>query len=92
LQWEPGWSRAVRAPAPVADPDVGRLRSFIARLPECENTDERDLALVEMKEEVKDLLTRRPGFQRHWLLKLDQINKRFVSTEGGIPRPVQSSD
>jgi hypothetical protein len=29
-------------------------------------------------EEVTELLSRRPGFQRHWLLKLDQISKRFT--------------
>jgi uncharacterized membrane protein len=73
-------------PAPEPDPDAERLRSFVARLSECETIDERDQVMKEVIEDVKELLTRRPGFQRHWLLKLDQINKRFIG-HGRLPRP-----
>jgi hypothetical protein len=69
---------ALLAPAP--DPDAERLRFFIARLSECETTDERDEVMKEVIGNVKELLTRRPGFQRHWLLKLDRINKRFIGS------------
>jgi hypothetical protein len=79
-------------PAPEIDPDVERLRSFVARLSECETTDERDDVMKEVIEDVKELLTRRPSFQRHWLLKLDRINKRFVPTVEDTPPPVQSLD
>ncbi|UEM08018.1 hypothetical protein JL101_035805 (plasmid) [Skermanella rosea] len=65
-------------PAPASDPDAERLRSFLARLSECETTGARDQVLDEVITEVTELLTRRPGFQRHWLLKLDRINKRFA--------------
>jgi hypothetical protein len=69
-------------PAPEIDPDVERLRSFV----------ERDDVMKEVIEDVKELLTRRPSFQRHWLLKLDRINKRFVPTVEDTPPPVQSLD
>jgi hypothetical protein len=58
--------------------DAECLRSFIIRLSDCQTTGERDQVLAEVMEEVTELLSRRPGFQRHWLLKLDQISKRFT--------------
>jgi hypothetical protein len=73
------------------DPDAERLRSFVAHLSECETTDERDEVMKEVIGDVKELLTRRPGFHRHWLLKLDRINKRFIGLKP-MPRPVSQID
>ena len=77
-------------PIPETDPDVERLRSFIAGLSECETTDERDEVMKEMIGDVKELLARRPGFQRHWLLKLDRLNKRFIGS-GTLLNPISQS-
>jgi hypothetical protein len=70
---------------PASDPDAECLRFFVARLSECETTDARDEVMREVIGDVKELLTRRPGFQRHWLLKLDQINKRFITPSPVMP-------
>jgi hypothetical protein len=64
---------------PATNPDEARLREFIARLEECETTDERDQLLDDMIEEAGEILTRPPKLMRRWLLGLDRINKRFVS-------------
>jgi predicted metal-dependent peptidase len=56
---------------PAPSPDAIRLREFVAQLSECSTTDERDELLGAIMGEVKEILTARPGFVRHWLLALD---------------------
>lgn len=70
---------------PAPSPDAIRLREFVAQLSECRTTDERDELLGAIIGEVKEILTARPGFMRHWLLALDRINRRFIGANSALP-------
>jgi hypothetical protein len=73
---------------PAPSPDAIRLREFVAQLSECSTTDERDELLGAIMGEVKEILTARPGFVRHWLLALDRINRRFIGASSTLRCPV----
>lgn len=70
---------------PAPSPDAIRLREFVARLSDCSTTDERDELLGAIIGEVKEILTARPRFMRHWLLALDRINRRFIGVHSPLP-------